>query len=300
MKDQKITINYKNISSSIQAPKYNNLTKKIIKHFNINLKEDEKLEIYDNNNKRITNSNEYDNFLQTNSPKIIIKVKNKEDKNELINRINQDEKIDSTIPKALYNKALESNIQLKKKKEKSSSNSIIIESYNENTENSFLTNKNIDELIKQMSEIMINKINEIIEQFEKYKKETNNIIISVINKVQELENKQKNIYETILDKFNQFINQVQQNNIQQNDNILKQLKEIKLNNNNSNDINKNINLINNELQNKLKNTFEKQINDIYSQISNLNNEIINNFNQIQEEIYKIKNNEEDDSLGYYN
>ena len=300
MKDQKITINYKNISSSIQAPKYNNLTKKIIKHFNINLKEDEKLEIYDNNNKRITNSNEYDNFLQTNSPKIIIKVKNKEDKNELINRINQDEKIDSTIPKALYNKALETNIQLKKKKEKLSSNSIIIENNNENTENSFELNNNIDELIKQMSEIMINKINEIIEQFEKYKKETNNIIISVINKVQELENKQKNIYETILDKFNQFINQVQQNNIQQNDNILKQLKEIKLNNNNSNDINKNINLINNELQNKLKNTFEKQINDIYSQISNLNNEIINNFNQIQEEIYKIKNNEEDDSLGYYN
>ncbi len=300
MKDQKITINYKNISSSIQAPKYNNLTKKIIKHFNINLKEDEKLEIYDNNNKRITNSNEYDIFLQTNSPKITIKVKNKEDKNELINRINQDEKIDSTIPKALYNKALESNIQLKKKKEKLSSNSIIIENNNENTENSFELNNNIDELIKQMSEIMINKINEIIEQFEKYKKETNNIIISVINKVQELENKQKNIYETILDKFNQFINQVQQNNIQQNDNILKQLKEIKLNNNNSNDINKNINLINNELQNKLKNTFEKQINDIYSQISNLNNEIINNFNQIQEEIYKIKNNEEDDSLGYYN
>ena len=300
MKDQKITINYKNISSSIQAPKYNNLTKKIIKHFNINLKEDEKLEIYDNNNKRITNSNEYDIFLQTNSPKITIKVKNKEDKNELINRINQDEKIDSTIPKALYNKALETNIQLKKKKEKLSSNSIIIENNNENTENSFELNNNIDELIKQMSEIMINKINEIIEQFEKYKKETNNIIISVINKVQELENKQKNIYETILDKFNQFINQVQQNNIQQNDNILKQLKEIKLNNNNSNDINKNINLIDNELQNKLKNTFEKQINDIYSQISNLNNEIINNFNQIQEEIYKIKNNEEDDSLGYYN
>ena len=193
MKDQKITINYKNISSSIQAPKYNNLTKKIIKHFNINLKEDEKLEIYDNNNKRITNSNEYDNFLQTNSPKIIIKVKNKEDKNELINRINQDEKIDSTIPKALYNKALESNIQLKKKKEKLSSNSIIIENNNENTENSFELNNNIDELIKQMSEIMINKINEIIEQFEKYKKEKNNIIIYVINKIKELEKKNKNI-----------------------------------------------------------------------------------------------------------
>ena len=117
MKHKKITINYQNISSSIQAPKYNDLTKEIIKRFNINLKEDEKLVIYDENNKRITNSNEYDNFLQTNSPKITIKVKNKEDKNELINRINQDEKIDSTIPTALLNKALESNIQLKKKNE---------------------------------------------------------------------------------------------------------------------------------------------------------------------------------------
>ena len=117
MKDQKITINYRNFTSSIQAPKYNNLTKEIIKHFNINLKEDEKLIIYDDNNQRITDSNEYNSFLKNKFPKLIIKVKNKNDKNEeLIDRINQDEKNDSTIPQELYNKALESNIKLQKKK----------------------------------------------------------------------------------------------------------------------------------------------------------------------------------------
>ena len=142
---------------------------------------------------------------------------------------------------------------------------------------------------------MINKINDIIGEFEKYKKETNNIIISVINKVQELENKQKNIY----DKFNQFINQVHQINIQQNDTILKQLKEIKLKNEN-NDINKTIDLINNNISNKIKETFEKQIQDIHDKISNYITEINNNFIQIKEEIYLIKNNDEDDGLGYYN
>ena len=113
MKDQKITINYRNFTSSIQAPKYNNLTKEIIKHFNIKLKKNENLIIYSDDNKRILNKNDYQNFLKNIAPKLIIKIdkNNNEYKNELINRINQDEKIDSTIPENLYNKALKINSQ---------------------------------------------------------------------------------------------------------------------------------------------------------------------------------------------
>ena len=67
-------------------------------------------------------------------------------------------------------------------------------------------------------------------------------------------------------------------------------------------MNKNIELMNNNLSNKIKQNFEKEINDIYNKISDYFSEINDNFNQIKNQIYKIKNNDEDDDdgLDYFN